>query len=218
MIHHRENVFRLQRTSVLTIAGLVSVFALASAIFAGANTNANSKPAEVPARVIAHLALTAPAGNQMVLQKLGDKRYLYIQQASKQGYMIVDVTKAEFPSIVKPKGGPNDSTAGNLEFVDGKMAIAATPDSTSKTAIRSVPTATQTVKLLDVSDPAHPTVLQTFKNVTAMLGDGGRGIIFLVNDEGLWVLKHNRQLLVPEAHKKPCDSYTAIQAMPPDCQ
>jgi hypothetical protein len=130
----------------------------------------------------------------------------------------VEVTKPEFPSFVKRQASSNDSTAGNLELMDGKMAIAAAPDTTSKTAIRSVPAATETVRLLDVSDPAHPTTLQTFKNVTAMLPEGGRGIIYLTNDEGLWVLKHNRELLIPEAKKRPCTSYDSIAAMPPDCE
>ena len=74
------------------------------------------------------------------------------------------------------------------------------------------------MKLLDLSDPAHPKTLQTFKNVTGVIGDAGRGIIYLVNDEGLWVLKHERHLMAPAPDKKPCDSYTAIQAMPPDCE
>jgi len=215
MINQQERILESRRVLAIAIFTVAAVFALATGIHA--NTKGKPKPAEVPAKVIAHLALTSPAGNQMVLQRLGDRRYLYIQQASKQGYMIVEVTKPEFPSFVKAKAASDDSTAGNLEFMDGKMAIAATPDNSSKTAIRSVPS-TETVRLLDVSDPAHPTTLQTFKNVSGMLAEGGRGIIYLTNDEGLWVLKHNRQLLAPAAKKQPCDSYTAIQAMPPDCE
>jgi len=215
MNYQHESILGSRRVLAIAIFSVAAVFALASGIHA--NTNGKPKPTEVPAKVIAHLALGSPAGNQMVLQRLGDKRYLYIQQASKQGYMIVEVTKPEFPSFVKAKAASNDSTAGNLEFMDGKMAISATPDNSSKTAIRSVPS-TETVRLLDVSDPAHPTTLQTFKNVSGMLAEGGRGIIYLTNDEGLWVLKHNRQLLVPEAKKRPCNSEDSLAAMPPDCE
>jgi len=86
------------------------------------------------------------------------------------------------------------------------------------TTVRSNGSPTQTVKILDLSDPAHPRTIQVFKNVTGMVGDAGRGILYLANDEGLWVLKHERKQMAPAKEKKPCDSYSAIAAMPPDCQ
>jgi hypothetical protein len=196
---------------------VAAVLLLASGIYANSNNNTKPKPTDVPAKVIAHLPLASPAGNQMILQKLGDKRYLYIQEASKKGYIIVEVTKPEFPSFVKRQTA-SDATAGNLQMVGDNLGVAATPDTTSKTAIHSVPGTTETVRILDLSDPAHPQTLQTFKNVTSMLAEGGRGIIYLTNDEGLWVLKHRRQLLVPEAKKHPCNSEDALAAMPPDCE
>jgi hypothetical protein len=196
---------------LLLLVGLVAALAAVPGL-----ANTNPKPTDVPAKVIAHLPLDAASGNQMILQKLGTKHYLYIQQASKQSYTVVEVTKPEFPTVVKPHA-PGDATAGKLEMVDGNMAVAAVPDVTAKTAIRSTPT-TQTVRILDVSDPEHPTTLQTFQNVTSLLADGSRGVIFLTNDEGLWVLKHNRAPFTVAKTKKPCDSYSAIAAMPPDCQ
>jgi hypothetical protein len=199
------------------LAILPAVFlGVAVAPVVGAGTT--SKPAEVPARVIAHLPLPTPAGNQMILQKQEEKRFLYIQQASKQGYTVVEVTKPEYPSFVTPKAKANDSTAGKLEIVGENVGVAEVPDSASKTAIRSSTAATETVKILDLSDPAHPKTLQTFKNVTSILADGGHGIIYLTNDEGLWVLKHNREQFQPAKKKPNCDSYSAIAAMPPDCQ
>jgi hypothetical protein len=218
MIDQRDRSLGSRSGNALAILTVALVFAMASAILANPNNNTKTKPTDVPAKVIAHLPLASPAGNQMILQKLGDKRYLYIQEASKKGYVVVEVTKPEFPSFVKRQEASKDSTAGDLQLMDEKLGLSATPDNASKTAIRSVPTTTETVRILDLSDPANPTTLQTFKNVTSMLADGGRGIIYLTNDEGLWVLKHNRQRLAPETKKKPCDSYTAIQAMPPDCE
>lgn len=219
MIHQRERILGSRRGRALAIFAVAAVFALASAIHANANNNTKSRPTDVPATVIAHLPLASPAGSQMVLQRLGDKRYLYIQQASKQGYMIVEVTKPDFPSFVKRQAASSDSTAGKLEMVGDNVAIAETPDTASKTAIRSVPSSTETVRILDLSDPEHPTTLQTFKNVTSILADGGHGIIYLTNDEGLWVLKHNRQPLATRTIKKrPCNSEDSIAAMPPDCE
>lgn len=219
MIGKRDGFVGMRWASALGVFAVAAVCALAWSTQANTNTSTKSKPTDVPATVIAHLALASPPGNQMVLQRLGDKRYLYIQQASKQGYIIVEVTKPEFPSFVKRQASSNDSTAGKLQIVDNNVAIAETPDASSKTAIRSVPSSTETVRILDLSDPEHPTTLQTFKNVTSILADGGHGIIYLTNDEGLWVLKHNRQPLANrDVKKRPCNSEDAVAAMPPDCE
>ncbi len=37
----------------------------------------------------------------MLLQRENGKNYLYVQQASKQGFMIVDVSKPEKPNLLK---------------------------------------------------------------------------------------------------------------------
>src|SRR5438128_10277869 len=51
------------------------------------------KPAEQPAIVIAHLLLPGAPASQMFVLEHGGKQYLYIEQASKEGLVIVDVTK-----------------------------------------------------------------------------------------------------------------------------
>ncbi len=214
-----------QRAAGKTGSRAVALFCLlvlttfASGSRLSANTSgANPKSTDVPAEVIAHLTLESPPGNQMVLQRIGDKHYLYIQQAGKQGFVIVNVSKPQYPSFVNRQAKANDATAGSLRMVGSDVGVAEVPDKSAKGTIQSGPSSTETVKILDLTDPAHPKVLQTFKNVTSILGDGARGIIYLANDEGLWVLKHHRAPIAPEKQKKPCDSYSAIAAMPPDCQ
>jgi len=184
----------------------------------GIRANTKSKPTQVPARVIAHIPLPSPPGSQMVLQRNDNKQYLYIQSASKQNYTIVEVTKPEFPSIVTPAAASKDTPEGKLDIVGADVGIAQVPDGGAKTAIKSSDNPTETVKILDLSDPAHPKVLQTFNNVTSMLPDGGRGLIFLTNNEGLWVLKYVREERGAARKMRPCTAGDAIASMPPDCQ
>jgi hypothetical protein len=96
------------------------------------------------------------------------------------------------------------------------VGLAAVPDKGAKGVIRSADNPTETVKILDLSDPAHPKLLQTFTSVTSMLPDGGRGLVYLTNNEGLWILKYTKA--GQEKKKRPCGSGDAIAAMPPDCQ
>ena len=184
---------------------------------ASASEQPAPKPTDVPATVIAHLPLPQATGSQMLLQRENEKHYLYIQQSTKQGFMIVDVTKPEKPSLLKRTAESNQSTAGNLQMVSPDVAIAEAPEKTP-TTLTSNSHPTETVRVLDLSDPRNPKTLETFNKVTSILPDGGHGLIFLTNNEGLWILRYNRPaLLEPTKKKPPCDSESAIMAMPPDC-
>src|ERR1700723_649360 len=175
------------------------------------------KPTDVPATVIAHLPLPQATGNQMLLQKEEGKQNLYVQQASKQGFMVVDVSKPERPNLLKRTAQSNQATAGNLEMVTPEVAIAEAPEKKTGT-LTSSNHPTETVRVLDLSDPRNPKTLQEFNGVTSLLPDGGHGLIFLTNNEGLWILRYNRPALLEPAKKKPpCDSNSEIMAMPPDC-
>jgi len=209
MAMHRKAV---TRGYVLAFSLLWVLVALASA-----SEQPAPKPTDVPATVIAHLPLPQAAGSQMLLQKEHAKQYLYVQQAAKQGFMIVDVTKPEKPALLKRTSESNQSTAGNLRMVSPDVAIAEAPERTPAT-LTSSSHPTETVRVLDLSDPRNPKTLETFNKVTSLLPDGGHGLIYLTNNEGLWILRYNRPPPLEPARKKPpCDSESAIMAMPPDC-
>jgi hypothetical protein len=193
-------------------------FAAAVAVTSAPPILANTKPTEVPAKVIAHLALKDAPGNEMLLQSKGDKQYLYVQKASKQGFTLIDVTKPVLPTLVNQSDKSGDATAGKLEIVGPDVALAEVPDKNSKGVIRNSDSPTETVRILDLSDPAHPKVIQTFTGVTSILQDPNRGLIYLANNDGLWILNHARPGLTPAKKKRACGSEDAIASMPPDCE
>jgi hypothetical protein len=186
-------------------------------MLASASEQPTLKPTDVPATVIAHLPLPQATGNQMLLQREKEKQYLYVQQAGKQGFMIVDVTKPDKPNLLKRTAESNQSTVGNLEMVSPDVAIAEAPERTA-TTLTSSNRPTETVRVLDLTDPHNPKTLETFTKVTSLLPDGGHGLIYLTNNEGLWILRYNHPAMLEPARKKPlCDSNAEIMAMPPDC-
>jgi len=153
----------------------------------------------------------------MLLQRENAKQYLYVQQAGKQGFMVVDVTRPEKPSLLKRTAESNQVTAGNLEMVSPAVAIAEAPEKTPATLTSSTHP-TETVRVLDLSDPHNPKTLETFNNVTSILPDGSRSLIYVTNNEGLWILRYSHPSLIEPAKKKPpCDSNSEIMSMPPDC-
>src|SRR5208282_5745090 len=201
----------------LRICKVMSSLLLLPALLASASEPPAPKPTDLPATVIAHLPLPAATGNQMLLQKENGKQYLYVQQASKQGFMVVDVSRPDKPNLLKRTAQPNQATAGNLEMVSPDVAIAESPEK-NPTTLSSSSRPTETIRVLDLSDPRNPKTLQEFTGVTSLLPDGGHGLIYLTNNEGLWVLRYNRPALLEPAKKKPpCDSNAELSAMPPDC-
>jgi hypothetical protein len=207
----------VHRKFVIGISASVCSLVLLSTSIATASEQTAPKPTDVPATVIAHLALPQATGSQMLLQKENSKRYLYVQQAGKQGFMIVDVTAPERPNLLKRTAESNASTTGNLQIVSPDVAIAEAPEKTP-TTITSSPRPTETVRVLDLSDPRNPKTLETFNKVTSVLPDGGHGLIYVTNNEGLWILRYTRPAPLEPAKKKvPCDSESEIAAMPPDC-
>ena len=173
-------------TSAATALALLAGVAMAQAT--GAQAKA-AKPQDVPASVIAHVALPGAAGNQMLLQRRSGKQYLYIQQASKQGFMIVDVSKANRPNVLKETAPVRQATTGDLEMVGPEVALAEAPEKRSA-AVNSAPRPAESVRVLDMSNPASPKTLQTFDGVTGILSDSGH--IYLTNNEGLWILKYSQ--------------------------
>jgi len=200
----------------LRIYVLVLSLLLLSLALAGASEPA-AKPTDVPATVIAHLTLPQATGSQMLLQRENGKQFLYVQQAAKQGFMVVDVTKPETPNLLKRTAESDRATAGNLDIVSPDVAIAQAPEKTPTTLTNSNHP-TETVRVLDLSDPRNPKTLETFNKVTSLLPDGSHGLIYLTNNDGLWILRYNRpSRLEPARKKRPCDSESEIMAMPPDC-
>jgi hypothetical protein len=206
-----------QKSVVLRHAGAFLFLWVSIGVAVGSEKSA-SKPTDVPATVIAHLSLPQATGPQMLLQRDNGRHYLYIQQATKQGFMVVDVSKPDRPNLLMRTAEASRSTAGNMEMVSSDVAIAEAPEKTPTTLTNSNHP-TETVRVLDLSDPRNPKTLETFNKVTSILPDGSHGLIYLTNDEGLWVLKYSRpSRLEPAKTKPPCDSESEIMAMPPDCE
>jgi hypothetical protein len=171
---------------------VLALLACSVAISPSANAKHGAvKPAVQPAAVIAHLALPGASVSQLVLQEYGGKQYLYVAQASKQGFAIVDVTKPSQPNVIKREAWPNKASTGKLQVVGGQLALAEAADTAT------VESRTETLTVLDLSDPANPRTILTFTGVTSTLADEARNLVYITNSDGLWILKHQPEQAVP---------------------
>jgi hypothetical protein len=169
-----------------------------------------AKPSEPPATVIAHLLLAGTSVSQMFVHEQAGNQYLYIEQG-KEGFTIVDVTKANQPRVVDRVAWPKESDAGTLRLIGADLALSEIRDGASGTV--NVGTPTQSVNVLDIRDPSKVQTLQTFSGVTGVLADNERDLIYIATGEGLWILRH-RQEQRGLSGSDGCTSADAISAMP----
>lgn len=163
----------------------------------------HAKSAEPLVAVVGHLALPGPPAVQMFVQEHGRQHYLLIEQASKEGLTIVDVTKPGQATIVKQVAWPNQASNGKLQLVKAGLVLSTASENNSGTAAGSTPT--QSLSLLDLRDPANPQTIQAFTGVTSMLVDEARSLMYVTNAEGLWILKYKQE--EPSSNPDGCPPY-----------
>lgn len=130
--------------------------------------------------VIAHFSLSGGPVVQLSSGVHWRRNYLYLSHGSGNPVTILDVTD---PTTPKPSGTldlPKQQADGNVSAAVGSAVLV------SSSTAAPVP---QTVTILSFADAEHPQVVQQFSQVTSMLKDPSRGLIYLTNPQGLWVLR-----------------------------
>jgi LVIVD repeat len=156
----------------------------------------HSKPADPPVTIVAHLLLQEGPVTQMFVgeqkRERKWKQYLYIEQASKEGLTIVDVTNPAQPNVTNEVGWPKDASTDKLQLVGNNLALSTVREENSG-AVAALDPPTESVSVLDVSHPANPQRLYSFSGVTSVLLDDERNLIYITNSEGLWILRHKQE-------------------------
>jgi hypothetical protein len=135
--------------------------------------------------VVAHLPSTSGAVRRFLTTDHYSSHYLYAEHDSGSSVTLIDVTRPSQPAVLAEVAYPAAGTADTLVVVSGTAAMV-----TSSGASQSL--APQTIRILDFSDPQHPKLAKEFTGVTAINRDDRRGLIFLANAEGVWILHQNR--------------------------
>jgi hypothetical protein len=170
------------------IAILALGIALPLAAPLGAKDKTPKTPNKAPQDTIEVVA-QIPAGSGSVRRFLStdhySSHYLYAEHDAGGSVTLIDITSANRPVVLGEVAYPAGTGSGSLVVVAGTAAL-----ETSSAA--PMPSAPQTLRIFDFSDPQHPTVSREFNGVTAIDRDDRRGLIFLANAEGIWILHQNR--------------------------
>jgi hypothetical protein len=136
--------------------------------------------------VIAHVQLDGGAATHMVLMEKNGKEYLYLGLASSSGVCIFDVTTPAAPRKLERFAEAGGAQATDFQLVGDTLAVS----SRSGEALSGSPdSASRSVTILNMTNPTDPQSIQTFAGVTSVVADNARGLIYLSNDEGLWIVQ-----------------------------
>jgi hypothetical protein len=174
---------RFYRSSLLMLAG-ASVLLLPGAYAKNKKPKAPPLPAQDTIAVVGHVAVTTgPVTRFLTTQHYNSSYYLYVERDGGKNVTLVDVTKASQPSVLADM---SYSSAG--ESNSGIVVVAGTAALVS-TESAPAPRAPQTLRIMDFSDPQNPKVAREFAGVTAMSRDDRRGLIFIANVDGIWIMQ-----------------------------
>jgi hypothetical protein len=160
------------------------VLGLAILIPLSAKDKKPKSPPQDSIEVVAHIAIATGPVLRLLTTEHYSSHYLYAEHAAGASATLIDTTRPNQPAVLAevayPSTGPD-----SLVVVSGTAALV-----TSGAA--SQPAAPQTIRILDFSDPRNPKVAREFNGVTAINRDDRRGLIFLANADGVWILHQNR--------------------------
>jgi len=194
---------------------VVPIFASPSSVEARLPRTAQSQE---QVSVVGHLDLHGMQVKQIFVQERSGKNYLLLRRADQNAFAIVNVSDPAKPllgdrdDLRQPAGAEVD-----LPRPGSALAIAFVPERNSAPAASAMPASaitlpTESVRLIDLTDPQHPKTVKIFNRVTSVASDDGRKLVFLVNNEGLWIVSHHRNHPLPM-----CTSESEIEPLP-DCQ
>ncbi|MGA2115025.1 MAG: hypothetical protein ABSH56_09790 [Bryobacteraceae bacterium] len=168
--------------SSLTLAASLIVFPAAAPA-----KDKKPKPAPTEPRDAIEVVGHVPSANGPVTRFLFTQHYssfyLYAEHDGGRSVTLIDVTRTGQPVVLTDVSYPVDGRSGSLFAVAGTAALVTEAQSGSASS-----PASQTVRIMDFSDPRHPKVAREFTGVTAMSRDDRRGLIFVANPEGIWIL------------------------------
>jgi hypothetical protein len=128
--------------------------------------------------VIGHIPFDGTGVTQVTTGEHWRKNYLYLNSADK--ITVVDVTNGARPGITSEYRHSLPAAQAQVQVVVGSAALLA--DTQPATHVPS------SISIISFADPAEPRVVRQFTKVTGFLVDSHRGLIYIVNNEGLWIL------------------------------
>jgi hypothetical protein len=185
---HRSNIGLWLAVATLGFAALISA----------QGKPKKQKPAakDPPDQIEVYAQIPVPSGSvrRFITTRHYSSYYLYAELTDGKTVMLIDLTKAKKPTVLADVAYPSDS--GSMFAVAGTSALV-----TEEVVVPATPSVPRTLRIMDFSDPTHPTVTKEFTGITAMSRDEHGGLIFLGDAHNIWIL-HQTLAEDPEVERE----------------
>jgi hypothetical protein len=139
----------------------------------------STKPKDVDAIEIAgHLALDGTALKGITSGEHFRRQFVYLSWAGQ--VKVIDVTQSAAP-VVAQEYRYSAEPASHVQAVVGNVVLL---DDNANTLLQP-----RTISIMSFADPQKPQVQKQFSDVTGFLNERTSSLIFIVNKEGLWILR-----------------------------
>ena len=145
--------------------------------------------------VVGHIATTGGRVTRFLTTQHYSSYYLYVEHEGGKNLTLIDVSTTKEPRVLADI--PDAAQSGGTSI----FAVAGTAALITEQAENTPAATPQTIRIMDFSDPKQPKVAREFAGVTAISRDNQRGLIFLANSEGIWIL-HQSLAVDPEIEKE----------------
>ena len=132
--------------------------------------------------VVGHLALPGAAVTNLRVLDDSTRYLIEVTDGKTHTLNIVDVADATHPRLAQQIRKSADLRNTRLQLAVGDAALF----ESSPAAAQPTP---RTITIVNVANPKNPRTMRRFTDVTSVLPDRSRGLIYLTNPEGLWVLQ-----------------------------
>jgi hypothetical protein len=158
-------------------------------VFASSSGWAKKPPKKRAAKdriqVVAKLPITGGPVTRLITTIHEGEHYIYAEHASQRVISLIDVTEIQHPGLVSTINLPG---AGNSLILAATGDAALVSEEIPGNLLNDTHAVSTKVAIVNFADHQHPDVLEEITGVTAIAFDDSRGLIFLANADGLWIL------------------------------
>lgn len=127
------------------------------------------------ANVVAHVELPGGPATRMLLVKKNGKEYLVLGLDSSARVAILDVSEPGQPRTIDVASGAVGVPSAEMKIVADTLTLFGTSDA-------------------EAASSSNPKEIRSLSGVTAFMKDKARGLIYVTNGDGLWIVKTKQQV------------------------
>jgi hypothetical protein len=153
-----------------------AAIAIATIGIAAAGPVVHATPnSDKPTNVVAHVQLSGGPRTRMLLVKKDGKEYLLVGLDSPASVAVFDVSNPGQPRTIDITSGVGGSPTAEVKFVADTLTLFGGSDAGTASSSKS-------------------NEMRSFSGVTASMKDKARGLIYVTNGDGLWIVKTKQKV------------------------